>query len=100
MNERLILILFLSISGRDATASLVREELQVDWRHVFDVTRDVTFSLFAGTEEGYGDVINHVTTKSTHYTGHWWKSLSRIYVSVQAVYDNGLTSTYTTFLDL
>ena len=90
----------MSISGRDATASLIREELQVDWRHVFDFTRDVTYSLFAGSEEGLGDVINHVTTKSTHYRGHWWKSLSRIYISIQAVYDNGLFSTYTGVVEL
>ena len=83
-----------------ATSSLTREDLQLDWRHVFNVTRDVTFSVFAGSEEGFGDIINHVTTKSTHYEGHCSKSVSRMYVSVQAVYDNGLSSTYTGILDM
>ena len=99
MNE-VLLNSALSTLGRAATSSLIREDLELDWRHVFDVTRDVTFSIFAGLEEGLGDIINHVTTKSTHYKGHCSEPVSRMYVSGQAVYDNGLSNTYTGPLDM
>ncbi|KAL8573303.1 hypothetical protein ACOMHN_032765 [Nucella lapillus] len=92
------------LTGKRATSSFNKGkgQLSVDWRHVFDVTRDVTFSLFAGTGRGYGDVINHVTTKQTHYTGHYADDMTTtsMYVNIHAVYDNGLVSEYSDTLDL
>ncbi|XP_076453312.1 uncharacterized protein LOC143288576 [Babylonia areolata] len=87
------------LTGKTATWSLNEQRLSIDWRHVFEVTRDVTYVVFAGTQEGYGDVINHVTTGgTTHYEGYYPKALAVMYVSIQAVYDNGLSAVYTDFL--
>ncbi|XP_070204014.1 uncharacterized protein [Littorina saxatilis] len=87
------------LTGQAATASLREDQLHLDWRHVFDVTRDVTYSVFAGSEQGFGDVINHVTTTSTSYTGYSSRSTSVVHVIIQAVYDNGLFTVYTGVLD-
>ena len=87
-------------AGNAATSSLSGEILFLEWSHVFDVTRDVTFSVFAGSEESIGDVINHVVTTSTQISTRCTKSLTKIYVTLQAVYDNGLSTTYADVIDL
>ena len=87
-------------AGNEATSSLSREMLFLEWSHVFDVIRNVTFSVFAGSEESLGDVINHVVTTSTQTSTRCTKSLTKIYVTVQAVYDNGLSTTYADVIDL
>ena len=96
----LTLVINLLSTGKAATALLTEEYLSLDWRHVFDVTRGVTFFVFAGSEEGFGDVINHVTTMSTQLTAFCPKSLTVIYVTVQAVYDNGLSTVYSDVVHL
>ncbi|KAK7493739.1 hypothetical protein BaRGS_00015068, partial [Batillaria attramentaria] len=81
----------------DKRASLTiprRGELKLDWDGVFKVNRDVTFSMYAGTAEGYGDIFNHVVTKETSFTGQHTGSLSSAYVTIEAVYANGLSETY------
>lgn len=71
------------------------KHVHIDWRHVFIVTRDVTYALYAGREPGEGDVINHVTTTVTHYEGNSVVVVtSPLYVIIQAVYDNGASSLY------
>nr|KAG5704406.1 hypothetical protein BaRGS_031112 [Batillaria attramentaria] len=72
----------------DKRASLTiprRGELKLDWDGVFKVNRDVTFSMYAGTAEGYGDIFNHVVTKETSFTGQHTGSLSSAYVTIEAV---------------
>ena len=71
------------------------DELVLDWQGVFLVNRDVVYSVYAGTSAYYGDVINHVTTKATSYRGWALKSVSAVFVSVQAVYSNGMFEFYT-----
>jgi hypothetical protein len=87
--------LLLSLPGQAATATVSDKHVQLDWRHVFHVTRDVTFSLYAGTEPGYGNVINHVITTDTRYDGHITVVVtSPLYVIIQAIYDNGASNMY------
>ena len=102
LTQALVMLLLINLlsTGNAATSSLSGGNLSLDWRHVFDVTRDVTFSVFAGSEEGLGDVINHITTTSTQLTTFCPKSLTMIYVTVQAVYDNGLSTFYTDVINL
>ena len=90
---------FILSTGNAATASLSGEKLFLEWSHVFDVTRNVTFSVFAGVKKGHSDVIVNAVTTSTHISTRCTKSLT-IYVIVQAVYDNGLSATYTDVIDL
>jgi hypothetical protein len=77
------------------------KRVQLDWRHVFHVTRDVTFVLYAGTEQDYGNVINQVITNATRYAGTSTVDVtSPLYVIIQAVYDNGRSSLYQGVLQL
>jgi hypothetical protein len=83
------------VAGKPVTAMLTGKHVQLDWRQVFRVTRDVIFAVHAGTEPGFGDVISHVTTASTRYEGESAVVLtSRLYVIIEAVYDNGATRLY------
>ena len=68
-------------AGVSATAVMSTTELHLDWTNVFNVHRDVTFSVFAGTSEGYGDIINHVTTKATSLSVHCSRTLMFLSVS-------------------
>jgi hypothetical protein len=71
------------------------KRVQLDWSQVFRVTRDVIFAVHAGTEPGFGNVINHVTTATTRYEGESAVVLtSRLYVIIEAVYDNGASHLY------
>jgi hypothetical protein len=83
------------LPGLAATATVSDKHVQLDWRHVFHVTRDVTFSVYAGTQPGFGNVINHVITTDTRYEGHSTVVVtSPLYVIIQAIYDNGATRLY------
>ena len=78
----------------DAVVSITNSTLQLHWDDVFNVDRDVTYSVYAGTVEDIGDVINHSTTKSSSYSGPFDASLRRLYINIQCVYDNGLSEWY------
>lgn len=70
-------------------------EIVLNWQDVFRLTNDVIYSVYAGTDVGYGNVINHVTTKEAKYTGWIPNSVSVVYVTVQAIYGNGIFEIYT-----
>ena len=74
------------------------DELLLDWRDVFVVHRDVTFSVFAGTSESYGDVINHVTTKASSVSVPFSEKLSGMFVTIQAVDRSGAIAVYRAML--
>ncbi|XP_070207962.1 uncharacterized protein [Littorina saxatilis] len=82
------------LTGNSAVAFHRKQKIQVHWRDVFHTTHDVTFSVFAGTAEGYGDVINHVTTKATSYVQRYAKPVNSLFVCIRAVYTNGLYEMY------
>jgi hypothetical protein len=85
----------LLVAGKPATATVTGKRVQLDWSQVFRVTRDVIFSVHAGTEPGFGNVINHVTTAITRHEGESAVVLtSRLYVIIEAVYDNGASRLY------
>ena len=79
---------------------MVNRELSLDWTGVFHTTRDVTYSVYAGTDEDYGDVMNQVVTKLTTYRGPCDVTVDRLFVVVQAVYTNGLNEMYKAVVDL
>ena len=83
-----------SISGGAGTVTFNGEELELDWHNVFDVNRDVIFSVYAGTARGYGDVINHVVTKETRYSAVYTRPLSDVFLLIQAVCGDGASEVY------
>ena len=87
-------------AGVSATAVMSTTELHLDWTNVFNVHRDVTFSVFAGTSEGYSDIINHVTTKATSLLVHCSRTLSDVFVSIQATDRNGAFAVYSAMLQV
>ena len=87
-------------AGVSATVVMSNTELHLDWANVFNVHLDVTFSVFAGTSEGYGDIINHVTTKATSLSVHWSRTLSDVFVSIQATDRNGAFAVYSPMLQV
>ena len=88
------------IVGKEAEGTLVNGELYLNWTGVFDTTRDVTYSVYAGTDEDYGDVVNQVVTKHTTYRGPCDLAVDRLYLLVQAVYTNGLNELYKAVIHL
>lgn len=97
MNTCTITISIYFSQGKSASVFLApdSDELVLDWQGVFLVTKDVIYSVYAGTSANYGDVINHVTTKTTNYRGWVPGSVSTVFVSIQAVYSNGMFEFYT-----
>ena len=73
---------------------LSNAELHLDWSNVFRVSSDVTFSLFAGTSAGYGDVINHEATKATSVSVPCSRELQEVFVTIQAADRNGASEVY------
>ena len=98
MNVSLVSVVVVGGAGVSATAVMSNTELHLDWTNVFKVHRDVTFSVFAGTSEGYGDIINHVTTKATSLSVHCSRTLSDVFVSIQATDRNGAFAVYSAML--
>ena len=98
-NEFHFVVVFVGL-GVPATVMMYNTELHLDWRNVFIVHRDVTFSVFAGTSEGYGDIINHVTTKTTSLSVHCTKKLFGIFVIIQATDSNGAFALYSARLQV
>ena len=90
----------IALSGRTATVKLSGENLELDWRDVFNVNRDVTFSVYAGTSRGFGDVINHVVTEETQYKGLYTPPLSDVFILIQAVYYDGPSEMYRDQLEI
>ncbi|KAK7493717.1 hypothetical protein BaRGS_00015046, partial [Batillaria attramentaria] len=88
------------LTGHHATAVWANGELELTWSNVFRVKHDVTYSVYAGTAEGYGDVINHVVTKTTSYAGPCAKRPSDVHATITAVYANGLSELYQAELKL
>ena len=62
--------MYYHIAGQKATVAVKDHDVTIDWSNVFKVSRDVTYSVFAGSEESYGDVINHVTTEASRFQGY------------------------------
>ncbi|KAK7460765.1 hypothetical protein BaRGS_00038812, partial [Batillaria attramentaria] len=84
-----------ALTGTEASSTLKNGELQLDWQGVFKVSRDVTFAVYAGTAEGYGDLVNHVITKETSFKGQLSvATLSSVFLTIQAVYANGQSEVY------
>ncbi|KAK7496778.1 hypothetical protein BaRGS_00011987, partial [Batillaria attramentaria] len=83
-----------SLTGRSATATLRNGELLLNWTGVFSLNDDVIFAVYAGTAEGYGDLINHVVTKATAFRAPFTKTLPSMFLTVQAVYVNGHFEVY------
>ncbi|KAK7092487.1 uncharacterized protein [Littorina saxatilis] len=84
-----------TLTGNTASITITDDKLKLDWHNVFNNLRDVTFSVFAGTSEGYGDVINHMTTKSKSTTVYFFKKVSDLYVTIWATERNGVYGVYT-----
>ena len=88
-------------SGKAATVITSTAELLLDWCNVFTGLRhDVTFSVFTGTSEGYGDVIIHVTTKATSVSVPSSEGFGEIFVTIQATDRNGAFAVYRAKLQL
>ncbi|KAK7101794.1 hypothetical protein V1264_020121 [Littorina saxatilis] len=87
------------LTGKKVQATVTEtngeREIVLNWQDVFRLTNDVIYSVYAGTDVGYGNVINHVTTKEAKYTGWIPNSVSVVYVTVQAIYGNGIFEIYT-----
>lgn len=81
-------------TGKNASVDWAAHDLYLDWRDVFNVTRDVTYLVFAGTANGYGDVINHVTLKDTSYRQTLTRRMHDVFICIQAVYPNGRFEKY------
>ncbi|KAK7483084.1 hypothetical protein BaRGS_00025652 [Batillaria attramentaria] len=88
------------LAGHGATATLRDGNLEVRWPGVFGPNRYVIFAVYAGTAEGYGDVINHVVTQETSYKAPCAKLLNSLFLTVQAVDANGLSEVYQAELKL
>ena len=85
----MININFLSV-GQKAVISIKDRTLTIHWKNVFDVTTDVTFLLFAGTDAGFGDLINHVVTQDLGYSGNTPNVVtSAVYVTIMAATESG-----------
>ncbi|KAK7493722.1 hypothetical protein BaRGS_00015051, partial [Batillaria attramentaria] len=89
------------LTGKRAIVVCSSNILRLDWQGVFKVNRDVTFSVYAGNAEGYGDVINHVITKETSYQGACSSQESRsLFLTISAVYVSGQSTVYQAELGL
>lgn len=79
---------------------MVGDILLLDWSNVFSGHRDLTYLVFAGTAQGFGDVINHVTVKTPSYRQQLTKPLDELFVLIRAVYANGMSKDHVAKLSL
>ncbi|KAK7493733.1 hypothetical protein BaRGS_00015062 [Batillaria attramentaria] len=83
------------LTGKRATVACSNNLFSLDWQGVFKVDRHVTFSVYAGNAEGYGDVINHVITTDTSFQGSCNSQASRsLFLTISAVYATGQSTVY------